>query len=69
MKFNRIIILHRHALLAPNSLAVNHITKEDRGLYQCLVNNVKSSAQASAELKLGGKYHFRIHYYCNALSL
>uniref|UniRef100_A0A336KKP0 CSON012059 protein n=1 Tax=Culicoides sonorensis TaxID=179676 RepID=A0A336KKP0_CULSO len=43
----------KHVLLAPNSLAVNHVTKEDRGLYQCLVNNVKLSAQASSELKLG----------------
>lgn len=32
--------------------------REDRGVYQCLLNNGRSSAQASAELKLGGKYLF-----------
>lgn len=31
------------------------VRKEDKGMYQCFVRNEQESAQASAELKLGGR--------------
>ncbi|XP_073816744.1 Down syndrome cell adhesion molecule 3 isoform X3 [Musca autumnalis] len=39
--------------LAKNSLMITNVGRRDRGVYQCLVENQKSSAQAMAELKLG----------------
>lgn len=54
-------ILFRHGpfdrikLLTSTSLLVNKIGRDDRGMYQCSVTNKRSSAQAMAELKLGGK--------------
>lgn len=41
--------------LAKTSLVIENVGRRDRGVYQCLVENQKSSAQAMAELKLGGK--------------
>lgn len=46
---------HRIKLLTPHSLAVYDVGRRDKGMYQCLVTNKESSAQAIAELKLGGK--------------
>ncbi|XP_031617665.1 Down syndrome cell adhesion molecule-like protein Dscam2 isoform X3 [Contarinia nasturtii] len=40
-------------LLSPYSLAVYDVGRRDKGMYQCLVANKYSSAQAVAELKLG----------------
>lgn len=34
-------------------LTIEKVNKEDRGVYQCIVSNAKSSAEASAELKIG----------------
>lgn len=45
----------RIKLLTPTSLAVYNVGRSDKGMYQCLVTNKGSSAQAMAELKLGGK--------------
>ncbi|XP_059217414.1 cell adhesion molecule Dscam2 [Stomoxys calcitrans] len=39
--------------LAKYSLMIQNVGRRDRGVYQCLVQNQKSSAQAMAELKLG----------------
>uniref|UniRef100_A0A1I8N7N2 Uncharacterized protein n=1 Tax=Musca domestica TaxID=7370 RepID=A0A1I8N7N2_MUSDO len=39
--------------LAKKSLMITNVGRRDRGVYQCLVENQKSSAQAMAELKLG----------------
>lgn len=50
-----IFIFDRIKLLTPHSLAVYDVGRRDRGMYQCLVANKESSAQAVAELKLGGK--------------
>ncbi|CAH0562134.1 unnamed protein product [Brassicogethes aeneus] len=40
-------------LLSPLVLAVSEITRHDRGMYQCVVQNDRESAQGSAELRLG----------------
>lgn len=55
--------------LAKNSLMITNVGRRDRGVYQCLVENQKSSAQAMAELKLGGKClmeFFRLVEFCNS---
>lgn len=36
-------------------LRIDSVRKEDKGMYQCFVRNEQESAQASAELKLGGR--------------
>ena len=36
-------------------LRIESVKKDDRGMYQCFVRNDQESAQASAELKLGGR--------------
>lgn len=41
-------------------MAVYKVGREDRGIYQCISSNKKSSAQAMAELKLGGKVNLII---------
>lgn len=45
----------RIKLLTPYSLAVYDVERRDKGMYQCLITNKDSSAQAVAELKLGGE--------------
>lgn len=50
--------MYRIKLLTPVSLAVNNVGRNDRGIYQCLVTNKRNSAQAMAELKLGGNHFF-----------
>ena len=53
------------AVLAEASLFVNNVQKEDSGAYQCVVavagesGNGVSETQASAELRLGGKFWHR----------
>ncbi|XP_055593975.1 cell adhesion molecule Dscam2 isoform X24 [Uranotaenia lowii] len=37
-------------------LRIESVKKEDRGMYQCFIRNDQESAQASAELKLGGRF-------------
>lgn len=37
------------------TLRIESVKKEDNGMYQCFVRNDQESAQASAELKLGGR--------------
>lgn len=37
-------------------LRIESVKKEDRGMYQCFVRNDQESAQATAELKLGGRF-------------
>ncbi|XP_075224355.1 Down syndrome cell adhesion molecule 1 isoform X5 [Lycorma delicatula] len=37
-------------------LKIDSVRKEDKGMYQCFVRNEQESAQASAELKLGGRF-------------
>lgn len=36
-------------------LRIDQVRREDKGMYQCFVRNDQESAQASAELKLGGR--------------
>ncbi|KAJ1531014.1 hypothetical protein ONE63_005846 [Megalurothrips usitatus] len=43
----------RVRLLAPDRLHITAVTKEDRGMYQCVVRNDHDMAQGSAELRLG----------------
>ena len=37
-------------------LKINSVKKEDRGMYQCFIRNDQESAQATAELRLGGRF-------------
>ncbi|GAB6024304.1 hypothetical protein CHUAL_008996 [Chamberlinius hualienensis] len=39
---------------SPDVLRIEGIRREDRGMYQCFVKNKGSSAQATAEIQLGG---------------
>lgn len=45
----------RIKMLTPDSLMVDKVGRNDKGIYQCLVTNKRNSAQSMAELKLGGK--------------
>lgn len=36
-------------------LRIESVKKDDKGMYQCFIRNDQESAQASAELKLGGR--------------
>ena len=38
------------------TLRIESVKKADRGMYQCFVRNDQESAQATAELKLGGRF-------------
>ncbi|XP_037086428.1 Down syndrome cell adhesion molecule-like protein Dscam2 isoform X6 [Pollicipes pollicipes] len=38
------------------TLSISSVTKADKGMYQCFVTNDQESAQATAELRLGGKF-------------
>ncbi|XP_060516116.1 cell adhesion molecule Dscam2 [Cylas formicarius] len=40
-------------LLSPLVLQVSEVTRHDKGMYQCVVQNEKENAQGSAELRLG----------------
>lgn len=54
----------RIKLLTPYSLAVYDVERRDKGMYQCLITSKDSSAQAVAELKLGGELKWvcwRVH--------
>lgn len=42
-------------LLSPLVLHITNVTRHDKGMYQCIVRNVRESAQGSAELRLGGR--------------
>ncbi|XP_049302863.1 Down syndrome cell adhesion molecule-like protein Dscam2 [Bactrocera dorsalis] len=43
----------RVRLLSTEHIRITSITKEDKGMYQCIVKNDLESAQATAELRLG----------------
>lgn len=43
-------------------LRIESVKKEDKGMYQCFVRNDQESAQATAELKLGGRCELTICY-------
>lgn len=46
-------------------LVINNVGREDRGMYQCIVRRSEGdTAQASAELQLGGKRHRFIYKFC-----
>ncbi|XP_051153603.1 cell adhesion molecule Dscam2 isoform X28 [Leptopilina boulardi] len=38
------------------TLRIESVKKEDKGMYQCFIRNDQESAQATAELKLGGRF-------------
>ena len=40
-------------------LRIEAVKKEDKGMYQCVIKNDQESAQATAELKLGGRCELR----------
>lgn len=46
----------RIKLLEPLVLQIVDVTRHDRGMYQCFVENEKENAQGSAELRLGGMF-------------
>ena len=39
-----------------NVLRIDSVRREDKGMYQCFVRNDQESAQATAELRLGGRF-------------
>ena len=39
-------------------LRIDSVKKEDKGMYQCFIRNDHESAEASSELKLGGRCRF-----------
>lgn len=41
-----------------STLRIESVKKDDKGMYQCFVRNDQESAQASAELKLGGRCEY-----------
>lgn len=41
------------------TLRIDAVKKEDKGMYQCFVRNDQESAQACAELKLGGRCKYK----------
>lgn len=43
-------------------LRIDSVKKEDKGMYQCVIKNDQESAQATAELKLGGRCEFLQSY-------
>lgn len=45
----------RVSIISSTVLKIDNIGKEDRGVYQCIVSNARSSAEASAELNIGGR--------------
>jgi len=50
------------------TLRIDSVKKEDKGMYQCFVRNDQESAQASAELKLGGRCKFELNNcYCDQI--
>jgi hypothetical protein len=44
-------------------LRIESVKKEDKGMYQCFIRNDQENAQASAELKLGGRCELFVHKY------
>nr|CAI5852031.1 unnamed protein product [Callosobruchus analis] len=47
------------------TLVVNNVGREDRGMYQCIVRRVEGdTAQAAAELQLGGKSFCNRKLFC-----
>lgn len=58
-----VVCFRRIKLLTPVSLAVENVGRDDKGSYQCLITSKKNSAQAIAELKLGGKYRTQYYLY------
>ena len=49
-------------------LRIESVKKEDRGMYQCFIRNDQENAQASAELKLGGRCELLVQYRCKQKS-
>jgi hypothetical protein len=45
-------------------LRIESVKKEDKGMYQCFIRNDQENAQASAELKLGGRCELLIQNTC-----
>jgi Down syndrome cell adhesion protein len=45
----------RLSFIGTNSLRIDNVGREDRGMYQCIVSDGRESVQASSELKLGGE--------------
>nr|AEC50084.1 down syndrome cell adhesion molecule [Pacifastacus leniusculus] len=46
-----VTINHKEAVMR-----IDTVSREDKGMYQCFVRNDQESAQATAELKLGGRF-------------
>ena len=41
-------------------LIISSVHRADKGVYQCMARNERDSAQASAELRLGGEFELLI---------
>ena len=47
---------HRLTFLTPESIRIDNVSRENKGLYQCLISSGRNSVQATGELKLGDTY-------------
>lgn len=41
--------------VTPDSVVIHYVLKEDQGMYQCFVSSEWDTAQAVAELQMGGR--------------
>lgn len=48
-------------------LRIESVKKEHKGMYQCFIRNDQESAEASAELKLGGRCKINLFHIFDSL--
>ena len=54
---------HPRIIANRQTLQIFNLQREDYGMYQCFVARGNQEAQASSELRLGGKFRIRCHTY------
>ena len=54
---------HPRIIANRQTLQIFNLQREDYGMYQCFVARGNQEAQASSELRLGGKIRIRCHTY------
>jgi len=50
--------------MSGDKLRIANVQREDRGIYQCFVKSDSDMAQASAELRLGGRFSISSFHSC-----
>lgn len=61
-RFNQRVlpVSDRVSLPSSETVHIRSVQKEDRGMYQCFVQNDQDSVQAGFELALAGKWHAKV---------